>query len=151
MRLRLTLENPKEVEQINKLFTLPGAKVEVQGTNLKIEGDLGKTIDLVLKDSDLMFHNQGKELMTSYGFDEKEVMKSWWTALSKMDKFFKKNLKIEEANHISEISKKGIEPAYNFYKIEPQRVIDRAGLMIFLAGLLCLLYPVVGLCHLLSF
>ncbi len=144
----ITLEKPKEVEQINKLLTAAGSKVEVQGTNLKIEGDLGKTIDLVLKDSDLMFHNQGKELMTTYGFDEKEVMKGWWTALSKMDKFFKKNLKIEEANHISEISKKGIEPAYNFYKIEPQRVIDRAGLMIFLVGLLCLLYHVVGLCHL---
>ena len=128
----ITLENPKEVEQINKLLTAAGAKVDVQGTNLKIEGDLGKTIDLVLKDSDLMFHNQGKELMTAYGFDEKEVMKGWFTALSKMDKFFKKNLKVEESNHISEISKKGIEPAYNFYKIEPQRVIDRAGLMTFL-------------------
>ena len=128
----ISLEKPKEVEQINKLLTAAGAKVDVQGTNLKIEGDLGKTIDLVLKDSDLMFHNQGKELMTTYGFDEKEVMKGWFTALSKMDKFFKKNLKIEESNHISEISKKGIEPAYNFYKIEPQRVIDRAGLMTFL-------------------
>jgi hypothetical protein len=128
----ITLEKPNEAEQINKLFVAAGSKVDVKGTNLKIEGDLGKTIDLVLKDSDLMFHNQGKELMTAYGFDEKEVIKGWWTGLSKMEKFFKKNLKIEEANHISEISKRGIEPAYNFYKIEPQRVIDRAGLMTFL-------------------
>lgn len=126
------IENPQEAEQITKLFTAGKCKVEVQGTNFKIEGDLGKTMDLVIRDSDLMFHNQGKEVMASYGFDEKEVMKSWWTALSKMDKFFKKNLQIEEANHISEISKKGIEPAYNFYKIEPQRVADRAGIMIFL-------------------
>lgn len=128
----ITLEKPKEAEQINKLLSTAGSKVEVQGTNLKIEGDLGKTIDLILKDSDLMFHNRGKEVTTTYGMDEKEVMRAWWTALSKMDKFFKKNLKIEEANHISEINKKGIEPAYNFYQIEPQRVIDRAGLMIFL-------------------
>jgi hypothetical protein len=89
-------------------------------------------MDLILRDSDFMFHNQGNALRAAYGLDEKEVMKAWWTALSKMDKFFKKNLKIEEANHVSEISKKGVEPAYNFYKIEPQRVIDRAGLMIFL-------------------
>jgi hypothetical protein len=126
------IENPKEAEQIAKLFTAGKCKVEVQGTNIKIDGDLGKTMDLVIRDSDLMFNNQGKEVMASYGFDEKEVMKSWWTALSKMDKFFKKNLKIEEANHISEISKKGIEPAYNFYEIEPQRVAERAGIMIFL-------------------
>ena len=126
------VEKPAEAEQITKLFTAAGCKVEVQGTNIKIDGDLGKTMDLIIKDSDLMFNNQGKEVMASYGFDEKEVMKSWWTALAKMDKFFKKNLKIEEANHISEISKKGIEPAYNFYKIEPQRVADRSGIMIFL-------------------
>lgn len=130
--VQINIEKPKEAEQIAKLFTAGGCKVEVQGNNLKIDGDMGKTMALILKDSDLMFHNQGKEVMASYGLDEQEVMKSWWTALSKMDKFFKKNLKIEEANHISEISKKGIEPAYNFYKIEPQRVADRAGIMIFL-------------------
>ncbi len=124
--------NPIEAEQIKKLFTAAGSKVEVLGTGLKIEGDLGNVIDLVLKDSDLMFHNQGKEIVAAYGIDEKDVMKTWWTALSKMDKSFKKNLKIEESNHITEINKKGIEPAYNFYKIEPQRVIDRAGLMSFL-------------------
>src|SRR4030042_5390676 len=128
----INLGNSKEAEQINKLFAAAGSKVESQGNDLKIEGDLGKTMDQILKDSDLMFHNQGKEVMSAYGIDEKEVMRAWWTALSKMDKFFKKNLKIEEANHISEISKKGIEPSYNFYKIEPQRVIDRAGLMTFL-------------------
>jgi len=121
-----------EAAGISKLFTAAGCKVEVQGTDIKIEGDLGKTVDLILRDSDLMFHNKGKEIMSAYGVDEKEVMKSWWTAISKMVKFFQKNLKINEANHISEVSKKGIEPAYNFYKIEPQRVIDRAGLMTFL-------------------
>jgi len=126
------VEKSQEAEQINKLFTAAGCKVEVHGTDIKIEGDLGKTMDLILKDSDLVFHNQGKEVSAAYGINEKEVMRSWWTALSKMDKFFKKNLQIEKANHISEISKKGIEPSYNFYKIEPQRVIDRAGLMIFL-------------------
>ncbi|MBI4767928.1 MAG: hypothetical protein HY787_25600 [Deltaproteobacteria bacterium] len=128
----IQVEKSQEADLINKLFSAAGSKVEVQGTDIKIEGDLGKTVDLILKDSDLMFHNQGKEVKTAYEVDEKEVMRAWWTALSKMDKFFKKNLKIEEANHISEVSKKGIEPAYNFYKIEPQRVIDRAGLMTFL-------------------
>jgi hypothetical protein len=126
------VENSKEAEQISKLFTAAGCKVEVRDTQLKIEGDLGKTTALILKDSDYIFKNQGQEVMSVYGFDEKEVMKSWWTALAKMDKFFKKNLKIEEANHIAEINKKGIEPAFNFYKIESQRVADRAGIMIFL-------------------
>lgn len=128
----LTLDKPKDLELITKLFSSAGCKVEAQGSILKIEGDLGKTMEVILRDSDLMFNNKGKELASLYSLDEQEVMKGWWLALNKMDKFLKKNLKIEEANLVSEITKKGIEPAYNFYKIEPQQVSDRAGLMIFL-------------------
>jgi hypothetical protein len=128
----LNFDKPKDVELVGKLFNAAGAKAEAQGTGLKIEGDLGKTMEVILRDSDLMFHNKGKEVTAIYGVDELEVMKSWWLALSKMDKYLKKNLKVEESNLISEVSKKAIEPAYNFYKIEPQRVADRAGLMIFL-------------------
>jgi hypothetical protein len=125
-------ENPKEAEQLSKLLTAAGCKIEPQGDKLKVDGDLGKTVDVVLRDSDLMFHNKGQEVVALYGFNEQEVMKAWWAALSKLEKFFKKNLKIEEANRVSEINKKAVEPAYNFYKIEPQRVVDRAGIMIFL-------------------
>ena len=128
----LGFDKPKEVELISKLFTAAGDKVEAQGTSMKIEGDLGKTMEAILRDSDYMFNNKGKEVTALYGVDEQEVMKSWWLALSKMDKFLKKNLKVEESNLVSEVSKKAIEPAYNFYKIEPQRVADRAGIMIFL-------------------
>lgn len=130
--VQFSIDKPEEVERIQKLFSAAGNKVEVQGSELKIEGDLGRTVDLILRDSDLMFHNKGKEIQALYGLEEKAAMKAWWSALARMDKYFKKNLKIEEANHISEISKKGIEPAYNFYQVEPQRVADRAGLMTFL-------------------
>jgi hypothetical protein len=129
-----TIKIPKaeEADRINKLFTQAGARVNVQGEALTIEGDLGRTMEVILRDSDDMFNNQGQKLVTLYGYDEKEVMKNWWTALSNMDKFFKKNLKIEEAKLVSEVSKKGLEPSYNFYKVESQRVADRAGIMTFL-------------------
>jgi len=130
--VQFTIDKPEEAERIQKLFVAAGNKVEVQGKEMKIEGDLGKTVDVILRDSDLMFHNKGKEIQGLYAMEEKTVMKAWWTALARMDKFFKKNLKIEESNHVSEISKKGIEPAYNFYKVESQRVADRAGVMTFL-------------------
>jgi hypothetical protein len=128
----IKIQNAAEADQINKLFTQAGARVNVQGEALTIEGDLGQTMGVILRDSDDMFNNQGQKLMTLYGYDEKEVLKNWWTALSKMDRFFKKNLKIEEADLVSEISKKGLEPSFNFYKIESQRVVDRVGIMTFL-------------------
>ena len=128
----IKIQNAAEADRINKLFTQAGARVNIQGEALTIEGDLGQTMGVILRDSDDMFNNQGQKLAVLYGYDEKEVMKNWWTALNSMDKFFKKNLKIEEAKLVSEVSKKGLEPSYNFYKIESQRVADRVGIMTFL-------------------
>lgn len=128
----IKIPNAEEADRINKLFTQAGARVNAQGESLTIEGDLGRTMGVILRDSDDMFNNQGQILAALYGYDEKEVMKNWWTALSNMDKFFKKNLKIEESKLVSEVSKKGLEPAYNFYKVESQKVADRAGIMTFL-------------------
>lgn len=125
-------DNGDEAAQITKLFTLAGCTVTPEGGALKIEGDLGKTMEAVLLDSDDMFMNQSQKLTERYGLDGREVLRAWWTALNRMDKFFKKNLKVQEANWISEVSKKAIEPAYNFYQIEPQRVSDRLGIMTFL-------------------
>ena len=129
-----TIKIPKaeEANQINQLFTQAGARVNVQGEALSIEGDLGRTMGVILRDSDDMFNNQSQKLEARYGYDAKEVMRNWWTALSSMDKFFKKNLKLEESRLVSEVSRKGLEPAYNFYGIESQRVADRAGIMTFL-------------------
>jgi capsid portal protein len=46
-----------------------------------------------------------------------------------MDKELKKEKKIEESNFVGEVTKKAIEPAFNFYQIEPQSVADKAGVM----------------------
>ena len=45
---------------------------------------------------------------------------------------FKKEGKIEDANMVSEVTKKAVEAAYNFYGVEPKKVKDEAGLMTFL-------------------
>ena len=128
----VTLPNPEEAERVHLLFTRAGSKVEAQGTTLKIDGDLGKTMEVILRDSYAMFHNQGQQLVTAYGMPERDVMRSWWAALNGMDKYFKKNLKIEESRLVSEVMRRAIEPSYNFYGIEAQRVADRLGLMTFL-------------------
>jgi capsid portal protein len=61
--------------------------------------------------------------------DEKEAMTSWWNVLKTMDKELKKQGKISEAKVVSDVMKKAVEPAYNFYKIESQKVVDKAGIM----------------------
>ena len=37
--------------------------------------------------------------------------------------------KITESKIVSDVMKKAVEPAYNFYKIEGQKVSEKAGLM----------------------
>ena len=82
-----------------------------------------------------MYKNEGKKVFDRYGVDEKEVMATWWSILKGMDKGLKKLGKINESQIVSDVMRKTVEPAFNYYKIEPQQVSDRAwamtGLLVF--------------------
>jgi hypothetical protein len=133
-------DKPGDAEQraqrASRLFTLnPGAKVEVNGAELKIEGDLGLVLKAALDDADTMFKNEGDKLKAKYAEamgtdDEKQIFRQWNNVLPKIDKNFKKEGKIEEANIVSDVTKKAIEASYNFYKVDAVQVKDKAGLMI---------------------
>ena len=56
-------DGEKRAERASKLFMInPGAKVEVSGTQLKIEGDLGMVLKAALDDADMMFKNEGEKI-----------------------------------------------------------------------------------------
>ena len=58
-------------------------------------------------------------------------MYNWWVALKDMDWDLKKQKKFQESKTIGEVSKKGVELSYNYYKVEPQKLVDRLGVVIF--------------------
>jgi hypothetical protein len=128
----------KRAERASKLFMInPGAKVEVKGSELKIEGDLGQVLKAALEDSDFMFKNEGDKIKAKYAEamatdDVKQMFRQWNNVLPKIDKTFKKEGKIEEAKIVSDVTKKAIEASYNFYGVETVKVKDKAGLMTFL-------------------
>lgn len=120
----------KRAELSSKLFTAAGAKVEINGAELKLEGDLGRVLESALQDSDAMYKNEGEKIKSKYAYDdEKKMFRQWHNALGKMEKRFKKEGKIEDAKVVSDVTKKAVEPAYNFYKVDAQRVVDHAGMM----------------------
>jgi len=82
-----------------------------------------------LRDSDEMYRNDGKVVAERYGVKEKDALRAWWTSLTAVDKFLKKNGKIEEAKMVSDVYKKAIETAYNYYGIPAEKVADKAVLM----------------------
>jgi len=122
----IKMENADAAARAAKLLNYAQSKVEVKGVELRISGNLANVLRVVLDDSDAMYFNKGSELSTKYGMDEKDVMTTWWGVLNRVAKEFQKNKKAEQAGVIFEVMRKGIEPAYNFYKIEPQKVSGKA-------------------------
>lgn len=120
----------KRAELASRVYTTAGAATEIKGAELKIEGDLGKVLEAALQDSDAMFKNEGDKIKAKYGVDdEKKMFRQWHNTLTKIDKVFKKDKKLEEANIVSEVTKKAVEPAYNFYQVDANNVADHAGMM----------------------
>ncbi len=126
------LAKADEVDKAVKMVIASGGQVGAKDTEVKVNMDLGKLLATVVKDSDAMYRNDGKEVSGRYGLDERDVMTVWWNLLNPMVKDLQKQKKIEEASAVSETLKKAVEPAFNFYGIEAQSVADKAFPMIFL-------------------
>ena len=123
------VEDKEQVDNTAKLFTTAGASVFVEGQTLKISGDMGAVLGSAVADADSMYNNDGTAVSSRYGYDEKQAMKNWWYALSGIEKGMKKEKMVAEAKVISEVNKKAIEPGYNFYKVESNKVSEHAGMM----------------------
>ena len=131
----IRMENADAASNAAKILTRAHMNVVVKGSELTINGDLAKELGNVLDDSSAMYYNKGSEISQKYGMDEKEVMSIWWGVLKRTAKEFQKTNRVEQSDVILEVMKKGIEPAFNFYNVEPQKVSDKSltvtGLLLF--------------------
>ncbi|MBW2610247.1 MAG: hypothetical protein JRC68_07865 [Deltaproteobacteria bacterium] len=129
--VNLTMADKKQAEQTAGLFKAGGAEVTITGDNLKVSGDLGKILENCLEDADAMYSNDGKKVSEKYGYDERQVLFNWWKSFKGMDKDLKNQKKFKEAKVIALVVKKAVESSYNYYKIEPQKIGDRFGVVLF--------------------
>ena len=129
MRPRSSSRSRRRPRWPQTLFTAAGATATADGGKLAVSGDLGAVLAVVLRDADEMYRNDGKAVAERYGVKEKDALRAWWTSFSAVDKYLKKNGKIEEAKMVSDVMKKGVETAYNYYGVEAQNVADKALLM----------------------
>ena len=130
--VEINMDTANQAKRTEVLFNQAGAQVGVTDTKLKISGDLGKVLLKSVDDSDLLFHNQGEKLQATYNFGGREVVRTWWESLSKVDAALTKQKAFKHAKAISDVQARAIEPAYNFYGIIPMNVSDRAGMLIFM-------------------
>lgn len=129
--VNVKLKSNDMAQKASKLLTTSGAKVSGEGAQLKVEGDLGKIIAGSLKDSNELFYNRDAQLQSKYGFSGREAIYAWWSILKEFDKDLKRQNKFREAAFVSDVTKKAVEVAFNFYGIEPQSVVSKAGILSF--------------------
>jgi len=135
LTVSVKMENAEQAARAAKIFATATPDSTSKGVELRIKGNLAKLLGAVLADSKLMYFNKGSEVSEKYGMNEKEVMITWWAALNRVVKELQKVKNTRQSNMILEVVRKGIEPAYNFYKIEPQKIGEKAltagGLLVF--------------------
>ncbi|WP_031516563.1 hypothetical protein [Desulfofalx alkaliphila] len=125
----------EQAEKIALLYKEAGAQVTVDGTEVKIDGDLGNIIKATIADSDDMYFNNGTVVSDRYGYDEKEVMYNWWYSFEGLNGSLQKEGQFSVAAYINDVKIKAVEPAYNYYGIEAQNAADQklplAGMLVF--------------------
>jgi len=133
MKVDLKLTYPSEVEaqQAVTLFSTTGAVAKVSGKDIAVSGSLGNILSGTLADAKLMYHNDGKTIEGKYGVEPRRAMLNWWTSLKLMDKALKDQGSFAAAKLTTTIEKKAVEASYNYYEIEPMKIMDNLGLVIF--------------------
>ena len=127
----LKMADEKQAGQTALLFKRGGASVSTSGAELKVSGDLAKILDNCLADAEDMYRNNGEKVSGKYDYEEKRVLFNWWNALKAMDKDLKRQKKFKEAKIVTRVKEKAVETSYNYYKIEPQKIGNRIGMVIF--------------------
>ena len=127
----IEMKDESQTQQTAALFMKGGALVNMSGTRLKIEGDLGEILANCLADADRMYMNDGKAITSKYGYNERQALFNWWQALTAMDKVLKKQKQFQEAKTVDLVVKKAVETSYNYYQVEPQKISDRAFIVFF--------------------
>ncbi len=129
--MTLEMDSSVQAEQTAIILNKSGATIQVTNSEVKVNGDLGNILNHCLNDADLMYANNGAQVMETYGFNERLVLYHWWTATKLMDKELKKQKLFKEAKVVTTVNKKGLETSYNYYKIKPEKISSKWGIVMF--------------------
>ncbi|HCU68192.1 MAG TPA: hypothetical protein DGF30_02985 [Desulfomicrobium sp.] len=117
------------------LITAAGATAEAKGKELTVSGDYVAILNACLEDSDKMYHNDGAALIAKYpvfaGKDERQALYNWNVILEGFDKGLKEQEAFAQAKVAFNINSKVVETAYNYYKVVPEQIKDKVGIVIF--------------------
>jgi hypothetical protein len=129
--LTLTMDTPAQAQQTAPLFMQAGALVNVTDAKLRVNGSFAKMLSACLEDADAMYHNNGKVLADKYGYNERQALYNWYKAFKSAEKALQNEKKFKEAKVVVQLNQKALETAYNFYQVEPQKIMERFWVVVF--------------------
>ncbi len=129
--LNLTMKSVVQAEQAVPLFMKAGAQVGQDGAQLAVTGNIATILNHILDDSQSMYDNDGAAVSKKYGYAEKAALYNWWSALKAIDFDLKKQKLFNVAKIAETVKKKAVEPAYNYYGIEAQKITDKLWVVFF--------------------
>ena len=127
----IDMESEEQAEQTAMLYEEAGAEVVILGVELEVKGDLGQILGTSLDDADAMYYNDAETVTDKYGYDARQVLYNWWVSLEETNKALEDQNTFDDAKFVRSVNEKGIEPAYNYFGIEPDSVSSRIGVVIF--------------------
>jgi hypothetical protein len=127
----ITMADAGQAKQTAPLLMKGGAMINVSGTQVKIDGDLAKILLNCLADADSMYRNDGQTVAAKYGYNERQVLYNWWQVLKALDKDLTLQKQFKAASAVDMVATKAVETSYNYYRIEPQKISDRFGVVFF--------------------
>jgi len=127
----ITLKTAEQAEQTALLYRASGAEAVTSGASLEIDGGLGRILDTALDDAEAMYYNDADTITDRYGYDERQVLYNWFQSFSAVKAEFEDEGMFDEAELLTRTNERAIEPAYNYYGIEPEDIGDKAGIVIF--------------------
>jgi hypothetical protein len=127
----IDMESEEQAEQTAMLYEEAGAEVVILGVELEMKGDLGQILGTSLDDADAMYYNDAETVTDKYGYDARQVLYNWWVSLEETNKALEDQNTFDDAKFVRSVNEKGIEPAYNYFGIEPDSVSSRIGVVIF--------------------
>ncbi len=131
INISIKMSSKEQAAQTALLYEKSGVQATVSGSIIDIKGDLGLILKNCLEDTDLMYNNKGEEIKAKYIYGEKQALYNWHKSLKNMEKELKVQKQFKEAKIVSLAVKKAVECSYNYYEIEPKKITDSLGIVIF--------------------
>jgi hypothetical protein len=128
------LESAERAGQAKHILSRVAPDTATEGAVLMVKGNLGKLLGTALQDCKVMYLNNGDKLGEKYGMDAKDSIVIWHQVLNGAANALQrgKGKNIAQSKIVLAVVTKGLEPAYNFYGIQPDSVRNRAGITAFL-------------------